>query len=111
LAGHMIDNARFFLSALRQAIEPLTALCARGEVSLSEIARASVEALENLGRDEDGRLDRLGEDQPAGLYAGDAGEALVAFLRELTGSQTPLVFAPRDWPDMLSALMAGAVVK
>jgi ATP-dependent helicase/nuclease subunit B len=98
-----LADARRFLAALEQALAPLAACCAMPEVTLAEIARATVIALENLGRDAEGRLE--------GLYGGDAGEALVAFLRELTGSAAPLAFSPRDWPAMLTALLAGAVVK
>ncbi len=101
-AGDLAD-ARRYLAALEQALAPLATLSGMPEVTLAEIARATVVALENLGRDADGRLD--------GLYAGDAGEAMVAFLRELTGSTAPLAFAPRDWPAMLAALLAGTVVK
>lgn len=98
-----IDEARSFLAALANALEPLAALRGGQQVVFGEIARATVETLENLGRDAEGRLD--------GLYDGDAGEALVGFLRDLVESRTQLAFAPRDWPDMLAALLAGAVVK
>ena len=103
LGASHFDEARRLLDVLHRAIEPLVSLCGADEVAFADIARATVQALENLGRDPDGRLDLL--------YAGDAGEALVVFLRELVDSGTKLVFAPRDWPDMLSALLAGAVVK
>jgi len=119
LASGDLAEARRFLAALAQALAPLTSLCGQAEVTLGEMARASVVALENLGRDADGLLSGADEDagteaggeRPGGLYSGDSGEALVAFLRELTASETPLVFSPADWPDMLSALMAGSAVK
>ena len=98
-----IGEARSFLAALGAALAPLTSLCGRDEVVFGDVARATVEALENLAREPDGKLDVL--------YGGDAGEALVAFLRELVESQTRLAFAPRDWPDILAALLAGSVVK
>lgn len=103
LSSGDLSDARRFLAALEQALAPLAACCARQEVTLAEIARATVVAFESIGRDADGRLDEL--------YGGDAGEAVVAFLRELTGSAAPLAFSPRDWPAMLTALLAGAVVK
>lgn len=103
LSAEDFDQVRQFLSALQQALAPLTALCGNGEVALAQIAAATVRAFENLGRDTGGSV--------VALYGGDPGEALVAFLRELSGSQTPLVLSPQDWPDMLAALMAGSVVK
>ena len=103
LSSGDLSDARRFLAALEQALAPLAACCARQEVTLAEIARATVVAFESIGRAADGRLDEL--------YGGDAGEAVVAFLRELTGSAAPLAFSPRDWPAMLTALLAGAVVK
>ncbi len=85
------------------AIAPLAALARAPETRLSDIARASVEALEAAARDETGGL--------GDLYAGDAGAALAGFLRELVGARTELAFAASDWPSMLDALIAGAVVK
>jgi len=103
LGARELEEARGFLAALEAALAPLAGLAGREEVLFGEIARATVQALEALGRDEQGGLGKL--------YSGDAGEALIGFLRELSGSQTSLAFAPRDWPGMLAALLADATVK
>ena len=103
LGARQLEDANRFIDALAGAIAPLAMLAAREEVTFGDIARATVRALEALGRDEAGGLD--------GLYAGDAGEVLVGFLRDLADSRTGLAFAPRDWPGMLAALLAGQTVK
>ena len=98
-----IADARALTQAITEALVPLAALRGNADVSLRDVARLSVEALEALGRTEDGSLARL--------YGEDGGEALVKFLRELTGSETPLAFAASEWPDMLTALITGIGVK
>lgn len=103
LTGERIEEARAVLSALSEAVAPLCAWRKKPSALLSDMARASAEALENLGRSGDGTLDAL--------YRGDKGEKLAAFLSALVGSATALEFAAADWPDMLAALIATEVVK
>lgn len=91
------------LNALEQAILPLKALRNSGAVSLRDLARASTEAVEKLARNDEGTL--------TGLYAGEAGEALAGFLRELVESQAELAVPIREWPDVFAALIAGEIVK
>jgi len=98
-----IEMARAVLAALGDALAPLSALREQDEVDLSVIARASVVALEALARAEDGGLDTL--------YAGDAGERLAAFLRDLVSADADYAFAPREWPDVFAALIGPEVVK
>ena len=98
-----IADARALTLAIAEAVAPLIELRGKAQVSLCDVARMSVEAIEALGRSGDGGL--------ADLYGGDGGEALVKFLRELTGSTTPLVFSASEWPDMLAALISGVAVK
>ena len=72
--------------------------CATGIVDTGRMVRATVLALEALGRG-DGR-------RPGRLYAGDAGEKLAEFLRGLVASTAPFAFAPDEWPEVLDALIA-----
>ena len=104
LRGSELVNAQLFAGKIDAALAPLLALIrGRETVTVAEIARASVESFEALGRDEAGGL--------AELYAGETGEALAGFLRELLAASGEFAFAPGEWCDMLPALMAGAVVK
>lgn len=97
-----LGEARAMLTALREALAPLVALREKAETGIAEITRASVAALEALARHDDGSLETL--------YGEDDGAALASFLRELAGSDAGLVIEPREWPDALAALMAGAAV-
>jgi ATP-dependent helicase/nuclease subunit B len=103
LTGQRIAEAKDVLSALSVAISPLIAWRNRKVTLLSDIARASVEALENLARSGDGTLEAL--------YYGDSGKKLASFLSALVGSTTALEFSAADWPDMLVALIATETVK
>jgi ATP-dependent helicase/nuclease subunit B len=103
LEADEIEAARGLSTAIADAVKPLVDLRDRPETGLADIARASVAALESLGRANDRSLTEL--------YAGDGGEALAGFLRDLVGSSTRLAFAPAEWPAMLAALMAGITVK
>ena len=95
--------ARDLAARMAVAVRPLAALRGVPAVPFGRAVAATVEALENLGREEGGGL--------GGLYGGDAGEALVRFLRELAASAAGLEFAAAEWPAMLPALMSGATVK
>jgi ATP-dependent helicase/nuclease subunit B len=96
------DDARALLAAVGAALGPLAALRA-ARLDLREILRAAVAAFEALGRDRDGSL--------RGLYRGDAGEALAAFLRALLDTEAGLEVEAREWPDVFAALIAGETVK
>ena len=97
-----IEAACALLTAVEGAIAPLCVL--RGQdVELAEIARRTVAGLEALGRQETGAV--------AELYREDAGDALAAFLRSLIGATAQITFKAEEWPDVLSALIAGATVK
>ncbi|WP_309086144.1 double-strand break repair protein AddB [Chelativorans sp.] len=98
-----VSDARQVLSAIEKAIAPLARLRSSGPIGLPELARASVEALEGLARDADGAV--------TDLYRGEAGEALARFLREVVESQSSTAVELSEWPDVLSALIAGEVVK
>lgn len=97
------QSARAVLVALRDALSPLAAVAGQEETQLSDVVRASVVALEGLARQADGGLDAL--------YAGDAGEKLASFLRGIVAAGAAYAFAPREWPDVLDALLAPEVVK
>ncbi|TAN04611.1 MAG: double-strand break repair protein AddB [Rhizobiaceae bacterium] len=103
LTGERTREAGEVVRALADAIAPLLAWRTRKVARLSDITRASVEALERLGRSGDGTLQAL--------YRGNSGEKLAAFLAALVGSATALEFSAADWPDMLDALIATEVVK
>lgn len=95
--------ARDVLQRLDRAVAPLSALAERTSVSLIEIAQASIAALETLARDENGAL--------ADLYAGNAGEELAAFLRDVLATREPYDLAPAEWPNILDALIDPSTVK
>ena len=98
-----IDRGRAALVALRAALSPLAASFGQDEAKLSAIARATVVALEGLARGADGGLDAL--------YAGEAGEKLASFLRGLISADADYAFPPREWPEILGALIAPEMVK
>ncbi|RUV75001.1 MAG: double-strand break repair protein AddB [Mesorhizobium sp.] len=98
-----IERARELLVRLADALAPLTAFRSQAEADLAELTRASVVALESLGRTADGSLSEL--------YAGDAGEKLAELLRGLVAASAPLSFAADEWPDVMEALIAPETVK
>ncbi len=98
-----IDEARTLLGRLATAAAPLGMLREEKEVEFSVLVRASVVALEDLGRSADGAL--------ATLYAGDAGEKLAGLLRELVAATESFPLAPGEWPDVMQALVATETVK
>ncbi|MER9327768.1 double-strand break repair protein AddB [Mesorhizobium sp. M0488] len=103
LTVRSIEDARNLLARLTQALAPLTAFRGQVGADLAALVKASVIALENLGRTGDGGL---GE-----LYAGDAGEKLAELLRGLVAASAPLSFAASEWPDVMDALIAPETVK
>ncbi|SEB60371.1 DNA helicase/exodeoxyribonuclease V, subunit B [Nitratireductor aquibiodomus] len=98
-----LAEARAVLGALVEALRPLAALRGQSGIGMPEMARATVEVLEALGRSEDGSL--------TNYYDGERGQAMAAFLRGLVGSQTTLPFDAGEWPAVFAALIATEVVK
>lgn len=98
-----IERARELLVRLADALAPLTAFRSQAEADLAELTRASIVALESLGRTADGSLSEL--------YAGDAGEKLAELLRGLIAASASLSFAADEWPDVMEALIAPETVK
>ena len=103
LSNERLAAAREVLARLGAALKPLAAFREKSAVEFAEIVRATVVALEALGRGEGGGL--------AELYAGDAGQKLAEFLRGLVGSTAPFEFSPGEWPDIMAALIGPEVVK
>ncbi|WP_420960518.1 double-strand break repair protein AddB [Brucella sp. IR073] len=100
----MLDEARALCVALSEAVAPLLPLIEREEpVDMATVIRLSVEALENLARDEKGSV--------AHLYDGEAGEKFASFLRNLVAADSGLDFQPREWPAIADALISGETVK
>nr|MDQ2705387.1 double-strand break repair protein AddB [Pseudomonadota bacterium] len=98
-----IAAARDVLRWLATALEHLAGLRDRPEVAFGDMVKATVLALEALGRDAKGSL--------AGLYAGDAGEKLAEFLRGLAGATAGFEFQPGEWPEVVAALIGPETVK
>ncbi|AZN97446.1 double-strand break repair protein AddB [Mesorhizobium sp. M9A.F.Ca.ET.002.03.1.2] len=98
-----IDGARELLVRLAAALAPLIAFRSQIEADLAALTRASVVALEALGRAADGSLSEL--------YAGDAGEKLAELLRGLIAASASFSFAADEWPDVMEALIAPETVK
>ncbi|PZV37710.1 double-strand break repair protein AddB [Mesorhizobium kowhaii] len=103
LTVRSIEGAKNLLERLAHALAPLAAFRDQADADLAALVRASVEALENLGRTADGGL--------GALYAGDAGEKLAELLRGLVAASAPLSFAADEWPDVMAALIAPETVK
>ena len=103
LDGQRLAEARQMLAALEQAIEPLVALRRERTTNVIDATRATVLVLEALARDEEGSI--------AGLYDGEAGAQLAGLLRELLATSSGLTFHPAEWPQILSAVIAGGSVK
>ncbi|MET0576444.1 MAG: double-strand break repair protein AddB [Mesorhizobium sp.] len=103
LNARCCTEARQLLASLNRALEPLLAIRGVGQVNLPDIVRATVEALENIGRGAAGDLTEL--------YAEDAGQKLAGFLRQVLSTAATLDFTAAEWPDVLGALIATEVVK
>ncbi|TPI07769.1 double-strand break repair protein AddB, partial [Mesorhizobium sp. B4-1-3] len=98
-----IEQAHGMLGRLARALLPLTAMRDEKDADIAALTRASVVALEDLGRAADGSL--------ADLYAGDAGEKLAELMRGLVAASSPFTFAASEWPDVMEALIAPETVK
>lgn len=103
ITARRIEETRDIAAKLVTGLAPLFAFRGEASVELAAIVRASVEAFENLGRDEHGGLGTL--------YDGDAGAKLAEALRSLVASQASFAFAAADWPDVMDALIAPEAVK
>ncbi len=100
----MIAAARNLCVSLSEAVAPLAPFAIiNRRTETAEMTRATVEALENLARDEDGSVTRY--------YSGEHGEKLASFLRQLLASEAQLDFEALEWPSILEALMSGETVK
>jgi len=99
-----LEEARRLAGALTAASAPLYRFAAQSdEVSLGQAVTATIETLENFGRDETGALNRL--------YEGEAGQKIISFFRALLANQSGLTFTPAEWPQLLEALMADQSVE
>ncbi|MER9964529.1 double-strand break repair protein AddB [Mesorhizobium sp. M0045] len=103
LSVRRIEQARELLIRLTAALAPLVAFRGQENADLVTLVRASVVALESLGRAADGSLSEL--------YAGDAGEKLAELLRGLVAASVSFSFAADEWPDVMEALIAPEMVK
>ena len=104
VSADMIMAARSLCESLSQAVAPLVPFVVGAtRTDTATIARATVEALENLARNEEGSV--------VPFYSGERGEQLAGFLRGLVASEAGLDFEAREWPAMLEALMSGETVK
>lgn len=98
------DLAAGFATRLEAAIAPLAALRGAPPAGIGRFARLTAEALEALAAD--------GEGDASELYREEAGAALAAFLTRLVACpETGFDFAPREFPDVVAALVAGETVR
>jgi ATP-dependent helicase/nuclease subunit B len=98
------DQARDLAQRIEAAFAPLCALGDAAEtIALDETVSATVQVLEAIARDGDGRFDAL--------YSDESGVALEGLLRRLRDSATPIAFSPEQWPDMIRALTGAMAVK
>ncbi|MGX5848125.1 double-strand break repair protein AddB [Mesorhizobium sp. PL10] len=98
-----IEEARELLSRLTTALAPLAVFRGEANADFVALTKASVAALENLGRTADGSL--------AELYDSDAGEKLAELLRSVVAASASFDFAADEWPDVMDALIAPETVK
>ncbi len=99
------ETADALLADLARAFAPLDAVYADPEpVPFDALAAAHVAVAQDLARDETGSADRL--------WRGAEGEALALALAGLleSGARGPAI-AARDYPELLAALIGGAVVR
>ena len=98
------EAARGLVDDLKRAFAPLSNLFADGASrSAAQLAGAHAAAAEALARDETGTS--------AGLWQGDAGEALTVLLAEMIAEAGSLDMAPRDYPAFYRNLLGGEVVR
>ena len=103
LSAGRIEKAQLMLAKLGEAVAPLAACRTEPESDVATLVRASIVALEGLGRSENGSL--------SDLYDGDAGEKLAELLRGLIGANAIFTLSPQEWPDVAMALIAPETVK
>jgi ATP-dependent helicase/nuclease subunit B len=103
ISAYRGEMAQKLLGKLVAALRELAAYRDRRDVTLAEIVRATVVALETLGRDEAGGLTTL--------YEGDAGQKLAESLRALVTTSAGFDFAPAEWPRVMDALIGAETVK
>jgi ATP-dependent helicase/nuclease subunit B len=100
---------RSWLDDLAKRMSPLTDALARPASSAENLLRAHVAAAEALAADAAAHADGGGA---ARLWAGEAGEAAARFLDELLPALRDIApIKPADYPELLEALLAGAVVR
>ena len=98
------DDALRLVADLEQAFAPLVPLFASSSaVSVTTLTEAHAACAEALSRDASGTS--------AGLWQGDAGEALSLLLAELIGEGEGLRVSPREYPALYRSLLTGQVVR
>ena len=99
------DNLHRWLEGLEAAAAPLTEAVAKPRVELAAVVRTHVGFAQWLAATES-------EDGTERLWAGEAGEALAAFVDELAQSSGELPpIAGTSYPALLDGLMAGRAVR
>lgn len=91
-----LSQLALFLDRLIMAIKPLTDL-SKSNVSLKTLIAETVKALEKLA------VDELGDFSP--LYSGEAGEALLEFLKNILVGREDLTAPAEQWPDIMAAFL------
>lgn len=97
-----LDDALRVARIIHDAVAGLGSLRG-GRADITALARATVIAFENAGRSETGGVEEL--------YRGEAGEKLAGLLRGLVAAEARFEIDASEWPDVLTALIAGEAVK
>lgn len=98
------NRVRALAARIEAAFKPLAMLDGDGQDNaLNETVRATVQTLEAIACDDEGRRDAL--------YAGESGQALAGFLGRLLDSEVGIAFPLAQWPDMVRALTATITIK
>lgn len=103
ISAEQLAEARALCTKLETTFAPLASLRDTRQTGLKGLLQASASVLEDLARGPEG--------DPGALYEGDGGEAFASFLRNTLASSADLDIEPREWPDVLAALMAPETVK
>jgi len=99
-----IETAQRLGAAIGEAARPLAELAAmQSDITIEQALTSTIACFENFGRDETGSV--------AGLYAREAGQALLQCFEHLLVERSGFTFAPAEWPEIFKALIQGESVR
>ena len=103
LDGSAFERVHALAARVQAAFAPLSRLDDTADHGLDETVRATIAALEAIGRDDRSRHDAL--------YAGEGGRTLEGLLARLLASDVRIAFPLAQWPQMVRALTGTLAVR